>query len=82
MLWMLNIDEKLAFFAQTIHCLFVQKFDHDIGFWEKREFFRQKLAKIAEHHNIDPKASPFQDYLGCLIVFKSVSLGSKGLGPN
>jgi hypothetical protein len=33
----------------------MQKFDHNIGFWEKREFFRQKLAKIAENcdHNID-----------------------------
>jgi hypothetical protein len=34
----------------------MQNFDHNIGFWEKRQFFRQKLAKIAEYcdHNIDP----------------------------
>jgi hypothetical protein len=33
------------------------KFDHNIGFWEKRRFFRRKLAKIAENcdHNIDPR---------------------------
>jgi hypothetical protein len=31
-------------------------FYHNIGFWEKRQFFRRKLAKIAENcdHNIDP----------------------------
>jgi hypothetical protein len=34
----------------------MQNFDHHIGFWEKRQFFRRKLAKIAENcdHNIDP----------------------------
>jgi hypothetical protein len=34
----------------------MQKLDHNIGFWEKRQFFRQKLAKLAENcdHNIDP----------------------------
>jgi hypothetical protein len=34
----------------------MQNFDHNIGFWEKRQFFRRKLAKIAENcdHNIDP----------------------------
>jgi hypothetical protein len=34
----------------------MQIFDHNIGFWEKRQLFRQKLAKIAENcdHNIDP----------------------------
>jgi hypothetical protein len=34
----------------------MQKFDHNIGFWEKRQFFRRKLGKIAENcdHNIDP----------------------------
>jgi hypothetical protein len=34
----------------------LQKFYHNIGFWEKRLFFRRKLAKIAEKcdHNIDP----------------------------
>jgi hypothetical protein len=35
---------------------FLQKCDHNIGFAEKRQFFRRKLAKIAENfdHNIDP----------------------------
>jgi hypothetical protein len=34
----------------------MQKFDHNIGFWEKRQFVCRKLAKIAENcdHNIDP----------------------------
>jgi hypothetical protein len=34
----------------------MQNFDHNIGFWEKRQFFRQKLPKNAENcdHNIDP----------------------------
>jgi hypothetical protein len=33
----------------------MQNFDHNIGFWEKRQFFRRKLPKIAENcdHNID-----------------------------
>jgi hypothetical protein len=35
----------------------MQNFDHNIGFWEKRQFFRRKLSKIAENcdHNIDPR---------------------------
>jgi hypothetical protein len=34
----------------------MQNIDHNIGFWEKRQFYRQKLSKIAENcdHNIDP----------------------------
>jgi hypothetical protein len=34
----------------------MQKFDHNIGFGERRQFFRRKLAKIAENfdHNIGP----------------------------
>jgi hypothetical protein len=34
----------------------MQNFDHNIGFWEKRQFFRRKLSKIAENcdHNIGP----------------------------
>jgi hypothetical protein len=24
----------------------MQNFDHNIGFWEKRQFFRRKLPKI------------------------------------
>jgi hypothetical protein len=39
----------------------MQNFDHNIGFWEKRQFFRRKLSKIAENcdHNIDPRALGF-----------------------
>jgi hypothetical protein len=42
----------------------MQNVDHNIGFWEKRQFFLRKLAKIAENwrksqkivimYNIDP----------------------------
>jgi hypothetical protein len=34
----------------------MQNVDHNICFWEKRQFFRRKLSKIAENcdHNIDP----------------------------
>jgi hypothetical protein len=39
----------------------MQTFDHNIGFREKRQFFRRKLAKIAENcdHNIDPRFNHF-----------------------
>jgi hypothetical protein len=35
--------------------------DHNIGFGEKREFFRRKLSKIAENcdHNIGPCSNFF-----------------------
>jgi hypothetical protein len=35
----------------------MENFDHNIGFWEKHQFVRQKLAKFAENcdHNIDPR---------------------------
>jgi hypothetical protein len=34
----------------------MQNFDHNIGFFEKRQLFRRKLSKMAENcdHNIDP----------------------------
>jgi hypothetical protein len=34
----------------------MQNFDNNIGFWEKRQFFRRKLSKIEKNcdHNIDP----------------------------
>jgi hypothetical protein len=34
----------------------LKKIDHNIGFREKRQFFRRKLGKIVENcdHNIDP----------------------------
>jgi hypothetical protein len=39
----------------------MQNFDHNIGFREKRQVFRRKLAKIAEisDHNIDPRLDEF-----------------------
>jgi hypothetical protein len=54
----------------------MQNFDHNIGFWEKRQIFRWKLSKIAENcdHNIDPWV-----YLLHTYIFKSYYLGS--LGP-
>jgi hypothetical protein len=55
-----NLAKILAFFAQ-ITASFCKKFDHNIGFWEKRQFFCRKLAKIAEKcdHNIDPRLGEF-----------------------
>jgi hypothetical protein len=46
----------LAFFAQTA-ASFCKNCDHNVGFWEKRQFFRRKLAKIAAncYHNTDPR---------------------------
>jgi hypothetical protein len=37
----------------------MQTFEHNIGFWVKRQFFRRKLSQIAENcdHNIDPRSS-------------------------
>jgi hypothetical protein len=51
-----NLAKKLAFFVQTT-ANFWKNCDHNIGFWEKRQFFRRKLSKIAENcdHNIDPR---------------------------
>jgi hypothetical protein len=39
----------------------MQNFDHNIGFGEKRQFFRRKSSKIAENcdHNIDPRWGEF-----------------------
>jgi hypothetical protein len=41
-----NLAKILAFFAQTT-ARFWKNCDHNIGFWELRQFFRRKLAKIA-----------------------------------
>jgi hypothetical protein len=42
----------------------MQKYDHYIGFREKRQFFRRKWAKIAENcdRNIDPRRQCFDHY--------------------
>jgi hypothetical protein len=60
MLWFLNIFaekncKKLSFFTHNKAKLC--KNFHNIGFWEKRHFFRRKLSKIAENcdHNIGPR---------------------------
>jgi hypothetical protein len=52
--------KKLAFFAETT-ASFWQKFDHNIGFWEKRPIF----AEISDH-NINPAVKIKDDsYKGC-----------------
>jgi hypothetical protein len=63
MLWFFNIfaekfGEKNGVF-ESKQSTIMQKFDHDIVLWEKRQFFRRKLSKIAEKcdHNIDPRFS-------------------------
>jgi hypothetical protein len=42
----------------------MQKFDPNIGFWEKRNFFRRKLSKFAEncYHDIDPWMGQCYDF--------------------
>jgi hypothetical protein len=56
-----NIFEKklakiLAFFAQTATTFNKHLIIIELGFWEKRQFFHRKLAKVARNcdHNIDP----------------------------
>jgi hypothetical protein len=58
-----NLAKILAFFVQ-ITASFCKKTYRNIGFWEKRQFFRWKLAKIAENcdHNIDPRPKNFYDF--------------------
>jgi hypothetical protein len=52
--------------------LFLQKLDHNIGFWEKRQSFRRKLAKIAENFddNIDPRLLLRSIKDKCLLTLK------------
>jgi hypothetical protein len=47
----------------------MQKFDHNIGFREKRQFFRRKLSKVEENcdHNIDPRATRL-DYFSTIVL--------------
>jgi hypothetical protein len=44
----------------------MQIFDHKIGFWEKRHFFRRKLSKIAENCDHRPQIWISFQYLRCL----------------
>jgi hypothetical protein len=46
--WPKNVEKKSAFLTQN-KAKFWKKIDHNIGFWEKRQFFaenRQKSLKI------------------------------------
>jgi hypothetical protein len=49
-----NFGKKIGVFYSKLSYI-MQKFHHDIGFREKRQFVRRKLPKIAENcdHNID-----------------------------
>jgi hypothetical protein len=47
-----NIAEKLAFLLPNT-AIFLQKLSHNIGFYEKRQYFRRKWAEDCDH-NIDP----------------------------
>jgi hypothetical protein len=51
-----KFSEKIGVFDSK-QSLNMQNFDRNIGFREKRQFFRRKLSKIAEKcdHNIDPR---------------------------
>jgi hypothetical protein len=57
----------------------MKKIDHNVGFWEKRHFFRRKLAKIAENcdHNIDPSWS---SYFTDVIIFEKFLQDSSDSG--
>jgi hypothetical protein len=50
-----KIGEKIAVFDSK-QSFSIQKYDHNIGFCEKKPIFCRKLSKIAENcdHNIDP----------------------------
>jgi hypothetical protein len=52
----------------------ILKFDHNIGFWEKRRFFRQKWSKITENcdHNIDPCFGLIFVLVFWMFVFRTV----------
>jgi hypothetical protein len=60
MIFLIFSPKNLAFFAQNKAKLF-KNCDHNIGFLEKRQFFRLKLAKITENcdHNIDPRSQSY-----------------------
>jgi hypothetical protein len=58
------LSNKLAFLAQNTASS-LQRFDLNIDFWEKRQFFRRKWAKISVNcdHNIDPR---YELFLGAM----------------
>jgi hypothetical protein len=51
-----NLAKILARFLTENKASFCKNCDHNIGLWEKRQFFCRKWVKIAENcdHNIDP----------------------------
>jgi hypothetical protein len=51
-----HLAKKLAFFAETV-AVFCKNFIMELDFEKNANFFRRKLAKIAEisDHNIDPR---------------------------
>jgi hypothetical protein len=59
--------EKIGIFDPK-QSYIMQKFDHNISFCEKRQFFRRKLSKIAEncHHNIDIGYARYKTETACL----------------
>jgi hypothetical protein len=61
----------------------MQNFDHNIGFREKRQFFRQKLSKIAENcdHNIDPWSPCMAKQKTCVLVMLSAPDRNKSHFP-
>jgi hypothetical protein len=84
MLWFFKYlfsTKNLAFLAQTTASL-CKNCDLNIGFWEKRQFFRQKLSKIAEKcdHNIGPRLgdcllwAAFLNYTGSPQFWSAVSM--------
>jgi hypothetical protein len=52
-----KIWRKFRRFLLKLPLVFLLKYDHSIGFWEKRQIFRRKLAKVAEicDRNIGPR---------------------------
>jgi hypothetical protein len=73
-----HLAKILAFFAQTT-ASFCKNCDHNISFWEKRQFFRLKLSKISENcdHNIDPRLGEFLPNEWLIFIF----LGQRPLVP-
>jgi hypothetical protein len=59
-----NLAKILAFFAKTTVTI-SKNLIITLDFWEERQFFRRKLAKIAENcdHNIDPSFIIFKIFL-------------------
>jgi hypothetical protein len=44
-----KLSKNIGIFRSNCCCCFSLKFDHNVVFLEKRQFFRRQLAKIAEN---------------------------------